>query len=196
MANHDDFTHDIFLKHEKRFGSESEKVKAWRFALNRVCALSGLHYKDDSYESGFIDKIVRDISAKLPPMPLQIKHLVGLDSRFEQVKSLIDIVSDDSVSMLGIYGGKSIEEWDIELQKYKKVPDVEIQEMHDLIQDMGREIVRKESISNPGERSRLWSHKDVLAVLKGNVGSSTVEGIKLHPPKQEKVDNPSRFLRI
>ncbi|WJX43245.1 hypothetical protein P8452_30376 [Trifolium repens] len=36
--------------------------------------------------------------------------------------------------------------------------------------------------------SRLWSHKDVFDVLKGNMGSSTVEGIKLHPPKQEKVD--------
>jgi len=35
------------IKHEKRFGSESEKVKKWRFALNRVCALSGLHCKDD-----------------------------------------------------------------------------------------------------------------------------------------------------
>ncbi|XP_045829222.1 TMV resistance protein N-like isoform X2 [Trifolium pratense] len=419
------------IEHENRFGRESEKVKAWRAALNRVCALSGLHYRDDIYESEFIDKIVRDISAKLPPMPLQIKHLVGLDSRFEQLKSLIDIDSDDSVCMLGICGGgglgkttfamdiynkirhrfeagsflsnvreksngstsglgdlqrtllsemgvetqtmmgstfrgsseikrrlshkrvllvlddvdsvkqletlagghdwfgfgsriiittrdadvlhkhdvktykleelnyhesielfcwyafnmskpaenfgnissrainyakgiplvlkvigsnlkgKSIEDWDIELQKYKKVPDVEIQgvleisykslsdldqkvfldiacffkgerwdyvkrvldacdfypiirvfvskclitvdengclEMHDLIQDMGREIVRKESVSNPGERSRLWSHKDVLDVLKGNMGSSTVEGIKLHPPKQEKVD--------
>lgn len=128
--------------------------------------------------------------------------------------------------------GKSIEEWDIELQKYRKVPDAEIQgvleisykclsdldrkifldiacffkgerwdyvkrildacdffpairvfvskclmtidekgclEMHDLIQDMGREIVRKESTSNPGERTRLWSHKEVLDVLRGNL---------------------------
>ncbi|XP_058757904.1 TMV resistance protein N-like [Vicia villosa] len=421
-------------EHEKRFGSESEKVKAWRLALNRVSALSGLHCKDDSYESEFIEKIVRDISAKLTPMPLQIKHLVGLDSRFEQVKSLIDIDSDDTVSMLGIYGAggigkttfaldiynkirnrfeaasflanvreksnesttgledlqrtllyemgeesktmlgstfrgsseiknslakkrvllivddvdsvkqmeslagghdwfgsgsriivttrdtdvlhkhdvriktykleelnhresielfcwhafnmsipvenfakicshaisyakgiplalrvigsnlkaKSIEEWDIELQKYRKVPDAEIQgvleisykclsdldrkifldiacffkgerwdyvkrildacdffpvirvfvskclmtidengclEMHDLIQDMGRDIVRKESTSNPGERTRLWSHREVLDVLRGNLGSAKVEGVMLHPPKQEKVDH-------
>ncbi|PNY08414.1 disease resistance protein (TIR-NBS-LRR class) [Trifolium pratense] len=192
-------------------------------------------------------------------MPLQIKHLVGLDSRFEQVKSLIDIDSDDTVYFFGIYGaggigkttfaldiynkirhrfeaasflanvrekskertrgledlqktllyvisyakgiplalrvigsnlkGKSIEEWDIEIQRYRMVPDAEIQEMHDLIQDMGREIVRKESASNPGERSRLWSHKDVLNVLKGNLGSTAVEGIMLQPPKQEKVDH-------
>ncbi|CAJ2655668.1 unnamed protein product [Trifolium pratense] len=148
--------------------------------------------------------------------------------------------------------GKSIEEWDIEIQRYRMVPDAEIQgvleisykclsdldqkifldiacffkgerwdyvkrilhachfypvirvfvskclitvdendclEMHDLIQDMGREIVRKESASNPGERSRLWSHKDVLNVLKGNLGSTAVEGIMLQPPKQEKVDH-------
>jgi hypothetical protein len=130
--------------------------------------------------------------------------------------------------------GKCIEEWDIELQKYKKVPDAEIQDvleisykclsdldqkifldiacffkgerweyvkrildacgfipvirvfvskclitvdendclqMHDLIQAMGREIVRKESPSNPGERSRLWSYNDVLDVLIGNLVS-------------------------
>jgi hypothetical protein len=41
--------------------------------------------------------------------------------------------------------------------------------MHDLIQEMGREIVRKEAASNPGERSRLWAHQDVLNVLKGNL---------------------------
>ncbi|AES87225.1 disease resistance protein (TIR-NBS-LRR class), putative [Medicago truncatula] len=412
---------DAIRKHEKRFGRESEKVKAWKLALNRVCALSGLHCKDDVYESEFIEKIVRDISTKLPTVPLQIKHLVGLNTRFKQVKSIIDINSSERICMLGIYGaggigktqfalhiynkirhqfeaasflanvreksnesigglenlqrtllneigeatqvfgssfrgsseikhrlshkrvllilddvdsvkqleslagghdwfnsgsiiiittrdidilhkhdvkikpykleelnhhestelfcwyafnmsrpvenfekisshaisyakgiplalrvigsnlkGKSIEEWDIELQKYRKVPDAEIQgvmeisykglsdldqkifldiacffkgerwdyakrildacdfypvirafnskclitvdengllQMHDLIQDMGREIVRKESTSNPGERSRLWSHKDVLDVLKGNLGSTKVEGM-------------------
>ncbi|KAL2326485.1 hypothetical protein Fmac_025543 [Flemingia macrophylla] len=146
--------------------------------------------------------------------------------------------------------GRSIEEWEIELGKYKKVPNAEIQgvleisyyslpepemkifldiacffkgeklnyvkrilmasdlniqvltskcilivgengclEMHDLIRDMGREIVRKESPDNPGKRSRLWSHEDALQVLKKNSGSSTIEGIMLHPPKLEKVDN-------
>ncbi|WJX43249.1 hypothetical protein P8452_30380 [Trifolium repens] len=54
---------------------------------------------------------------------------------------------------------------------------------------MGREIVRKESTSNPGERSRLWSHNEVLDVLKGNLGSTKVEGIMLDPPKQKKLDH-------
>ncbi|MCH94474.1 TMV resistance protein N-like [Trifolium medium] len=38
---------EAMIKHEKRFGKKSEKVKAWKFALNRVCALSGLHCTDD-----------------------------------------------------------------------------------------------------------------------------------------------------
>lgn len=38
--------------------------------------------------------------------------------------------------------------------------------MHDLVRDMGREIVRKESPMNPGKRSRLWLHTDILSMLR------------------------------
>jgi hypothetical protein len=37
--------------------------------------------------------------------------------------------------------------------------------MHDLLRDMGREIIRKKSPKEPEERSRLWFDKDVLDVL-------------------------------
>ncbi|ESR54919.1 hypothetical protein CICLE_v10023907mg, partial [Citrus x clementina] len=40
--------------------------------------------------------------------------------------------------------------------------------MHDLLQEMGREIVRQESVNNPGERSRLWHHEDIIEVLTSN----------------------------
>ncbi|XP_059654444.1 disease resistance protein RUN1-like [Cornus florida] len=40
--------------------------------------------------------------------------------------------------------------------------------MHDLIQDMAREIVRQECPEEPGERSRLWFHEDILDVLRNN----------------------------
>ena len=42
--------------------------------------------------------------------------------------------------------------------------------MHDLLEDMGREIVRLES-REPGSRSRLWDCEDVLHVLKYNTVS-------------------------
>ncbi|KAL9437560.1 hypothetical protein AB3S75_023431 [Citrus x aurantiifolia] len=51
--------------------------------------------------------------------------------------------------------------------------------MHDLIRDMGREIVRNESIDHPGERSRLWYHKDIYEVLKNNSGTEKIKGIFL-----------------
>ena len=37
--------------------------------------------------------------------------------------------------------------------------------MHDLIQEMGREIVKEEAGDVVGECSRLWHHEDVFQVL-------------------------------
>ena len=38
--------------------------------------------------------------------------------------------------------------------------------MHDLLQELGREIVRRESLENPSQRSRLWLSEDIFRVLK------------------------------
>ena len=43
--------------------------------------------------------------------------------------------------------------------------------MHDLLQDMGQEIVRRESPREPGGRSRLWIYEDIIRVLKNNTVS-------------------------
>ena len=40
--------------------------------------------------------------------------------------------------------------------------------MHDLIEDMGKEIVRQESVREPGKRSRLWFHEDIFQVIEEN----------------------------
>jgi hypothetical protein len=40
--------------------------------------------------------------------------------------------------------------------------------MHDLLQQMGREIVRQESPKVPGKRTRLWCYEDALEVLTEN----------------------------
>ena len=37
--------------------------------------------------------------------------------------------------------------------------------MHDLLQQIGREIVRQESQGNPGQHSRLWNYDEALEVL-------------------------------
>ncbi|KAK4259596.1 hypothetical protein QN277_005912 [Acacia crassicarpa] len=60
--------------------------------------------------------------------------------------------------------------------------------MHDLIQQMGREIVRQEAPSDPRKRSRLWYYKDILKVLHETSGGNNIEGIILDPPQQEEVN--------
>ncbi|KAH9782084.1 ADP-ribosyl cyclase/cyclic ADP-ribose hydrolase [Citrus sinensis] len=51
--------------------------------------------------------------------------------------------------------------------------------MHDLLQEMGREIVRQESMNDPAKRSRLWHHEDIIKVLTSNTGTEAIEGICL-----------------
>ena len=43
--------------------------------------------------------------------------------------------------------------------------------MHDLLQDMGKEIVHHESPKELGGCSRLWIYDDVIHVLKNNTVS-------------------------
>ncbi|XP_042960531.1 uncharacterized protein LOC122295539 isoform X5 [Carya illinoinensis] len=57
--------------------------------------------------------------------------------------------------------------------------------MHDLLQDMGREIVRQESPEEPGKRSRLWFDKDVREVLEKNKGTEQIEGILIDLPWED-----------
>ena len=46
--------------------------------------------------------------------------------------------------------------------------------LHDLVEDMGKEIVRQESPENPEKRSRLWSSQDIIKVLQENIVSNTI----------------------
>jgi hypothetical protein len=49
--------------------------------------------------------------------------------------------------------------------------------MHDLIQEMGHEIVRKQCVNDPGKRSRLWKPEEIYQVLKKNKVCSLVHQI-------------------
>ncbi|KAF5469489.1 hypothetical protein F2P56_013556 [Juglans regia] len=56
--------------------------------------------------------------------------------------------------------------------------------MHDLLQDMGKEIVREKSSKDPSKRSRLWFHEDVRQVLEEDyMGPNQIEGIVVDLPE-------------
>ncbi|XP_076928191.1 disease resistance protein RPV1-like [Bidens hawaiensis] len=51
--------------------------------------------------------------------------------------------------------------------------------MHQLIQEMGRDVVRQESPHKPEERSRLWCHEESFNVLEENKGTKSIKGLVL-----------------
>ncbi|AES76199.2 NB-ARC domain protein [Medicago truncatula] len=69
--------------------------------------------------------------------------------------------------------------------------------LHDLIEDMGMEIVRQESIKEPGKRSRLWCRDDIVHVLQEKKGTSKIEMIYLNSPSMKPVDmNEKAFKKM
>ncbi|XP_021802340.1 protein SUPPRESSOR OF npr1-1, CONSTITUTIVE 1-like, partial [Prunus avium] len=59
--------------------------------------------------------------------------------------------------------------------------------MHDLLEQMGKDIVHEESPNEPGKRSRLWFHEDVREVLDDNSGTNTLKGIIVNLPKPDEI---------
>ncbi|KAL4637120.1 hypothetical protein ACB092_03G057800 [Castanea dentata] len=57
--------------------------------------------------------------------------------------------------------------------------------MHDLLQQMGREIDRQESQGTPGQHSRLWNYEEALDVLTEDMGSDKIRGIMLRSPESK-----------
>ncbi|CAH1426320.1 unnamed protein product [Lactuca virosa] len=63
--------------------------------------------------------------------------------------------------------------------------------MHQLIKEMGREVVRKESPKEPGKRSKLWHHQDCIDVLQDQSGTGKVEGLMIDMQKTEEAESTS-----
>ncbi|KAI3803951.1 hypothetical protein L1987_32117 [Smallanthus sonchifolius] len=59
--------------------------------------------------------------------------------------------------------------------------------MHQLIKEMGQEVVRQESPKDLGKRSRLWNHQDSFNVLKENEGTKKLVVLDLRYSKLKEV---------
>ncbi|PHT52414.1 hypothetical protein CQW23_06876, partial [Capsicum baccatum] len=60
--------------------------------------------------------------------------------------------------------------------------------MHQLIQEMGWHIVRREASNDPKMYSRLWKQEDISLVLERNLGTVKIEGISLHLTNEKQVN--------
>ncbi|VVB14958.1 unnamed protein product [Arabis nemorensis] len=52
--------------------------------------------------------------------------------------------------------------------------------MHDLLEQMGRELVRQQAVNKPAERLLLWDPVDICDLLSENSGIQLVEGMSLN----------------
>ncbi|KAL6318238.1 hypothetical protein AAG906_035746 [Vitis piasezkii] len=70
--------------------------------------------------------------------------------------------------------------------------------MHDLLQEMGWEIVRQTSPKEPGKWSRLWDPEDIYRVLTRNTGTETIEGIilDLDMPKPKQIEFTTEAFKM
>ncbi|KAL4331120.1 hypothetical protein AHAS_Ahas13G0468300 [Arachis hypogaea] len=68
--------------------------------------------------------------------------------------------------------------------------------MHDLIQDMGQEIIRRQGVKDPGKRSRLFKHQDIYQVLKKKKGTEAIQCIVLDMCKIREVNIHSKTFKM
>ncbi|XP_058750284.1 disease resistance-like protein DSC1 [Vicia villosa] len=70
-------------------------------------------------------------------------------------------------------------------------------QMHDLIHEMGKQVVREECLKHPGQRSRLYDRKEVCDVLKNNRGTEIVEAIFLDATECTHINlSPKAFAKM
>jgi hypothetical protein len=127
---------------------------------------------------------VLDTVERIPIKQIQTVLKISYDSLEEEEKRIfldiacffngekLEVVEDILLSLYGASVNYSIEEL---IEKSLIKIDDGFVTLHNLIQDMGREIVRQESPLEPGKRSRLWFPQDVVHVLQENSVSNKTD---------------------
>ncbi|XP_030457606.1 disease resistance protein RPV1-like [Syzygium oleosum] len=68
--------------------------------------------------------------------------------------------------------------------------------MHDQLRDLGREIVRRESIQFPGKRSRLWCPRLAMEVICRKKGTKKIVALKLDGHSKSHNFTPEEFSKL
>ncbi|XP_048425155.1 disease resistance protein RPV1-like [Pyrus x bretschneideri] len=95
-----------FAIHEKRFKDNIDKVHKWRGALTDAANVAGFQHSENTWTDADLVKIVvKDIWTKLSRhSSCNLKGLVGIESRIEQIESLLGIHLTDHLITVGIWG--------------------------------------------------------------------------------------------
>ncbi|CAJ1949110.1 unnamed protein product [Sphenostylis stenocarpa] len=193
---------------------ERGKVQCWREALREAASISGIVVLNSRNESEAIKSVVENVIRLLDKTELfVVDNPVGVESRVLDTIQLLDLEKSNDVLLLGMWGMGGIvvhacffigmdrndvihilngsglcAENGIRVLVERSLVTVDHKNklgMHDLLRDMGREIIRGKSPKEPEERSRLWFHEDVLDVLSQQSGTKAIEGLALNLPRTD-----------
>ncbi|KAI5312269.1 hypothetical protein L3X38_041442 [Prunus dulcis] len=154
--------------------------------------LGGLMYKrdEDEWESE-LDKLRKIPKSEIIDL-LKISY-DGLDEMNKDIfldvaffhnrkdkEEVIEIL--DSCGLCGCVGINDLVQKSLLTISHRNV------EMHDLIQEMALEIVRRECPDQPGRRSRLCNYDDIFHVFINNTATDKIRGISLRTATVEKTN--------
>ncbi|XP_052622781.1 disease resistance protein RPV1 [Lactuca sativa] len=203
-----------FMSNDPKAGYEDVSRKLVKYCEGHPMALKilgrSLHNRDVTYWDGYIDRLKKEnyspintvLRMSFDSLPLEndkelFKHIacifVGMD-RYVTITILeaCDVETRSGITNLIDRGLLSIG-WNKELT------------MHQLVQEMGRFVVREESLYNPWERSRIWGHESFRALkqkkkMENALGLTLDMGMlekeKLHGSLELKTDALSKMDRL
>ncbi|XP_058196349.1 disease resistance protein RUN1-like isoform X1 [Rhododendron vialii] len=96
------------------------------------------------------------------------------------INGMFNVTKDSTIMILDGCGFYTMDGIQNLVDRCLMLVDGNLLKMHQLLQEMGREIVRQESSKAPlGERRILWN-QDACDVLREKTGTNKVEGLTLH----------------